>query len=176
MEVNQELINRVVASKATKQSWRNKHDSIEWLEANAVNKSLFSDVFSRSKNCGCIDDFFYLLELKLNKQSITQIMEKEFVLKKGKLIMSFGAEVNENSTDEQMILLLKSNKKHADKFAKLPKNWEEIVDNYSAKKVKEVAGTPSKVKKPRAKKADKVVEEVETENVETEDNEVETND
>ncbi len=182
MNINQELIDRVFQSKVTKKQWRNKHESTEWLEANAVNKALFQDTFSRSTNCGCIDDFFYLLELKLSKQSINQVMDKQFVLKKGKLIMSFGADmVTENSTDDQCIALLKLNKKHASKFAKLPENWEEIVDNYTPKKADKLNDVekPVKEKKTRAKRTVKVVEEPKEDVEETETEEIdntETND
>ena len=134
MEITKQLIDRVLLSKSTMKSWRNKHQSIEWREANAVNKALFADTFSKSYNCGCVEDFFYLLELKVKKQEITKIMDKKFILKKGKVIMSHGCDiVTEHSTDARCIALLRTNKKHASKFESLPENWEEIVDKKESK-------------------------------------------
>ena len=153
MQVTQEVIDRVLMSQATLRSWRNKHNSTEWLEANAVNRALFSDTFSKAHNCGCVEDFFILLNLKLKKQSISEIMDRKFVLKKGKVVMSHGCDiVTENSSDDQCIALLRVNKKHASKFERLPENWEEIVDE----KIE------VKPKKTRAKRTKKEVVETET--------------
>ena len=153
MQITQEVIDRVVMSQATLRSWRNKHNSNEWLEANAVNRALFGDTFSKAHNCGCVEDFFILLNLKLKKQSISEIMDRKFVLKKGKVVMSHGCDiVTENSSDDQCIALLRVNKKHASKFERLPENWEEIVDE-------KIEVKPKKTRAKRTKK--EVVEEKE---------------
>ena len=73
-------------------------------------------------------------------------MEKEFILKKGKTIMSFDLGlINEHSTDEQCIELIRRNPSQISKFEKVPENWEEIV--FAEKKV-----IAKKTRKPRAPK------------------------
>jgi uncharacterized protein YifE (UPF0438 family) len=143
-----EEIDRVLSYQKTLKTWRNNHTSTEWIESNSLNRKLFGDSFSKSHNCGCVEDFFILLRLKREKILKFGFMEKKFILKKGKTIMSFDLGlINEHSTDEQYIELIRRNPSQISKFEKFPENWEEIV--FAEKKV-----TAKKTRKPRAKKVE----------------------
>lgn len=141
-----EEIDKVLSYQKTLKMWRNNHTSTEWIESNALNRKLFGDSFSKSHNCGCVEDFFILLRLKREKVLKFGFMEKKFIIKKGKTIMSFDLGlINEHSTDEQCIELIRRNPSQISKFEKVPENWEEIV--FAEKKV-----TAKKTRKPGAKK------------------------
>ena len=82
-------------------------------------------------------------------------MEKQFHVKKGAVIMSFGVDtITEHSTDKQCISALKHNPALIKFFEKVPENWQKIVG--IVEDVKELAEDVKEViqlvKKTRAKR------------------------
>jgi hypothetical protein len=135
-----ELFERVKASQSSLKDWRNVHTSTEWKEASKVNEILNGIPLNRSRNCECIEDLFF----QLNRVNINQIIhmkqEQKFNLPKGTVITLHGCQViTENSTDEQMMNLLKLSPAHIVKFTKYPDNWKELVGG----KAKPKAAAPS---------------------------------
>lgn len=142
MEVTKELIERVLSYEKSINSWRNNFNSIEYIEASAVNKHFFGKHLNQTRNCDCVKDMFNLVKHKLRKQSIIEIMEKQFVIRKSSLIQSshFQKPIDHTSSDEDCIKLLKLNPKLINKFEKYPANWEEVVlGKQTNKPVKEKA-------------------------------------
>jgi len=123
----------VLSFEKSKAKWRNKFDSVERIETSSLHYSLFGEHLSKSKNCGCIDDFFYyLFSLKNNEQSINQKqnqMNTNFSLKKGKIIMLHGFNevvTKDNLTDAKALDILRKYPAHISSFEKFPENWQEL--------------------------------------------------
>ena len=82
-------------------------------------------------------------------------MEKQFHVKKGSVVMSFGADtITEHSTDKQCISALKHNPTLIKFFEKVPENWKKLVGikediKELAEEIKEVIAV---VKRTRAKR------------------------
>lgn len=128
-----ERIDLVLSFEKSKAKWRNKFDSVERIETSSLHHSLFGEHLSKSKNCGCIDDFFsYLNSLKNSEQSINikqKQMESQFELKKGKVIMLHGFNevvTKDNLTDAKALAILKKYPAHISSFQKFPDNWQEL--------------------------------------------------
>lgn len=167
MEILFEKIERVLNYENTLNTWRSNFNSIEFKEASELNKALFGMEFNKSKNCDCVTDFFSLLKYKISKNKIVEIMEKEFFIKKGKVIMNnnFAQAVTSGSSDADCIKLLQLNEKFISSFEKVPSNWkeivfgkakakqvEEIVENKEAEKVSEESTETSPIKKQYKKR------------------------
>ncbi len=147
----EERINRVLSYEKTKSEWRGNHLSDEWQEANKLNIDLFGISLNKAQKCECIEDLFFALKRPNIVNKITEIMEKEFHVKKGSVVMSFGADtITEHSTDKQCISALKNNPMLIKYFEKVPENWQSIVG--LVEDVKEVKEVIAVVKKTRAKR------------------------
>lgn len=151
-------IKKVLEYEGTKEIWRNQYSSTEWQEASKLNDDLYGMPLNRS--CmKCLDDLFLLLHWRVNKTKVQyksqnkESMEekKQFVLKPDQVVMShrFPHPLDKNSSDEDLIKLLRINKKHINKFEKFPGNWEELVDAEDSKKKTPAAPAedPTKFKK-----------------------------
>lgn len=147
MKTIEEKIKTVLKSKATISEWKNNFDSKEYKEASELNKALFGIHLNRIKNCDCVNDLmnyiFHLSDSKINQ--IKKSMESKFKLKKGKLIMLHGIEMQiseANLTDEKALMLLKKFPSHINSFEVYPENWQELILDKKPKKaqvIEEVA-------------------------------------
>lgn len=143
----EDQIKEVLSYEATKEAWRTKHSSKEWQAASRLNNEFHNMPLSRA--CmSCLDDLYFTIHFREKKPSMQQksqnkknMEEKKFILKPGKVITShhFSHPVDQNSSEEDFIKLLRINKKHIDKFSKFPGNWEELVDAKPASKPKAAA-------------------------------------
>jgi len=151
----QEEVNKVLSYEKTKHLWRGNHFSVEWQEANKLNIALFGISLNKASKCECIEDLFFALKRPNITNKITEKMSKEFHVKKGAVIMSFGVDtITEHSTDEQCISALKHNPVLIKFFERVPENWKKIVGikediKELADEIKEVVQA---VKKTRAKR------------------------
>jgi hypothetical protein len=151
----EEEINKVLSYEKTKSIWRGNHLSIEWQEANKLNITLFGISLNKAQKCECIEDLFFALKRPNITNKITEKMEKQFHVKKGAVIMSFGVDtITEHSTDKQCISALKHNPVLIKFFDKVPENWQKIVGikediKELAEEIKEVIQA---VRKTRAKR------------------------
>ena len=151
----EERINKVLSYEKTKSEWRGNHLSIEWQEANKLNIDLFGISLNKAQKCECIEDLFFALKRPNIINKITEKMEKQFYVKKGSVIMSFGIDtITEHSTDAQCISALKHNPVLIKFFDKVPENWQKIVGIVEdikelAQDIKEVVQV---VKRTRAKR------------------------
>lgn len=126
MDIEQ-LIESVKASEATKNNWRNKHDSEEFRNASKLNKLIFDKPLNHAKKCECIEDLFFYLNRKNVKSQIMVKQKKVFVLMPGKIVTSFLHEtISVHSTDEQCIEALKASPGIIKFFKSYPENWREI--------------------------------------------------
>ena len=147
----EERINKVLSYEKTKSEWRGNHLSIEWQKANKLNIDLFGISLNKAQKCECIEDLFFALKRPNIVNKIIEIMEKEFHVKKGSVVMSFGADtITEHSTDKQCISALKHNPTLIKFFEKVPENWQSIVG--LVEDVKEVKEVIAVVKRTRAKR------------------------
>ena len=148
-------INKVLSYEKTKSEWRGNHLSIEWQEANRLNIDLFGISLNKAQKCECIEDLFFALKRPNIINKITEKMEKQFYVKKGSVIMSFGIDtITEHSTDAQCISALKHNPTLIKFFEKVPENWQKLVGikediKEIAEEIKEVIAV---VKRTRAKR------------------------
>ena len=151
----EQRINKILSYEKTKQEWRGNHLSIEWQEANKLNIDLFGISLNKAQKCECIEDLFFALKIPNIVNKITEKMEKQFHVKKGSVVMSFGADtITEHSTDKQCISALKHNPTLIKFFEKVPENWKKIVGIVEdvkelAEEIKEVIAV---VKRTRAKR------------------------
>lgn len=148
-------INRVLSYECTKHLWRGNHLSDEWNEANELNIDLFGISLNRSVKCECIEDLFVALKRPNIINKIKEKMEKEFHVKKGSVVMSFGADtITEHSTDKQCISALKHNPTLIKFFDKVPENWRKIVGIKEDIKeiIEDVKEVVQVIKKTRAKR------------------------
>lgn len=124
----QELLDSVLKSEKSKQSWRNKFGSVEWANANRLNKILTGIGLNQSKGCECLEDLFFLAKRPNVISKIKIQMSKQFILEKGKLIQSFNhGDISNHSTDEEVINALKQQPKIIKYFKSYPENWEDLV-------------------------------------------------
>lgn len=148
-------IKEVLSYEKTKQEWRGNHLSDEWQEANKLNIELFGISLNKAQKCECIEDLFFALKRPNIINKITEKMEKQFHVKKGSVVMSFGADtITEHSTDKQCISALKHNPTLIKFFEKVPENWKKLVGikediKELAEEIKEVIAV---VKRTRAKR------------------------
>ena len=148
-------INKVLSYEKTKSEWRGNHLSIEWQEANKLNIDLFGISLNKAQKCECIEDLFFALKRPNIINKITEKMEKQFHVKKGSVVMSFGADtITEHSTDAQCISALKHNPTLIKFFEKVPENWKKLVGikediKELTEEIKEVIAV---VKRTRAKR------------------------
>lgn len=121
-----ELIERVKQSEGNKHTWRKDHNSVQWREANKLNKLLTKMPLNRRCN-DCLDDLFFLLKRPSINDKIETEMKRQFQLKKAKLIMQHGCDqLSEHSTDEELISGLKHSPAIIKYFEYYPENWQEI--------------------------------------------------
>lgn len=149
-------IKQVLSYESTKAKWRNDHGSVEFKEASKLASVIMGEPLQRKKNCGCVEDLFYMLKnmtdnnIKLKEKN----MESQFKIKKGVMIMNHKLSdpiTFDNLTDERALELLKINPKSISLFSEFPENWEELLHGKKPKKLKEV----------KAEIEEKVEEEVE---------------
>jgi len=135
MDLNKQ-IKIVLSYKSTKNKWKNNHNSIEWKAADKLAKVVMRQGLNKSKNCGCIDDLFYMLTT-LSQDSINQKqkrMSSRFTLKGMLQSHKFGIFTNDNITDEKAIEILKDNSKNISHFSAYPSDWEKLIGKKEAKK------------------------------------------
>jgi hypothetical protein len=151
----EEEINKVLSYEKTKSIWRGNHLSTEWIEANKLNITLFGISLNKAQKCECIEDLFFALKRPNITNKIIEKMEKQFHVKKGAVIMSFGVDtITEHSTDKQCISALKHNPVLIKFFDKVPENWKKIVGIVEDVKelAEELKDVIAVVKKTRAKR------------------------
>jgi hypothetical protein len=124
-------IKLVKSFKANVNEWKNNFDSVEYKEASKVNQKLFGIPLNKRKNCDCVNDLLsYVSRMDNEKIKLKQEqMESKFKLKKGKLIMLHGLDIEiseSNLTDAKAISLLKKYPGHITTFESFPDNWEEL--------------------------------------------------
>jgi hypothetical protein len=137
----EKLIDRVKGYESTKSFWRSKHDSIEFIEASKLNKILTGIPLNKALKCECVEDLFFMLKLDNTKQKAMEKVNKQFHVKKGKVIMSYGTDqISEHSTDEKIIEALRDNPALIKFLESYPENWKEIIQKgiKVAKKVRKV--------------------------------------
>ena len=148
-------IKEVLSYECTKHLWRGNHLSDEWQKANKLNIDLFGISLNKAQKCECIEDLFFALKRPNIVNKIIEKMEKQFHVKKGSVVMSFGADtITEHSTDKQCISALKHNPTLIKFFEKVPENWQKLVGIVEdvkelAEEIKEVIAV---VKRTRAKR------------------------
>jgi hypothetical protein len=148
-------IKEVLSYENTKSEWRGNHLSDEWQKANKLNIDLFGISLNKAQKCECIEDLFFALKRPNIVNKIKEKMEKQFHVKKGSVVMSFGADtITEHSTDKQCISALKHNPTLIKFFEKVPENWKKLVGIVEdvkelAEEIKEVIAV---VKRTRAKR------------------------
>ena len=124
-------IELVLSFEKTKQKWRAKFDSKEFILANEVSIVIMKDPLQRKKKCGCIEDLFIMLKsLTKNKIKLkTNQMESKFKLKAGILIQVHGVDhlSEHNVTDKSAKALLKKYPSHIVSFESYPSDWEALV-------------------------------------------------
>lgn len=122
-----EILDKVIASEATKERWRHSFNSEEFKNASRVNMELFGIPLNRSKKCQCIEDLFFSLK---NPKIIKRLMSKQnqkFKIKDDKHISLHIGVFTAKSSDEQIIKLLKKHPEHVVNLERCPDNWREIV-------------------------------------------------
>ena len=130
-----ELLEKVLASESKKATWRNDYNSIEWQNANKLNKHFFGINLNQSKGCQCIEDLFFYAK----RQTTKNIIMNQFKLKKGCVITSFlHATITEHSTDAEFIVALKVSPATIKFFTDYPENWQEVVSGKKTRKKKVV--------------------------------------
>ena len=148
-------IKEVLSYECTKHIWRGNHLSDEWQEANKLNIDLFGISLNKAQKCECIEDLFFALKRPNIVNKITEKMEKQFHVKKGSVVMSFGADtITEHSTDAQCISALKHNPTLIKFFEKVPENWQKIVGMVEDVKevIEDIKEVIKVVRKTRAKR------------------------
>ena len=151
----EQRIKEVLSYENTKSEWRGNHLSDEWQKANKLNIDLFGISLNKAQKCECIEDLFFALKRPNIVNKIKEKMEKQFHVKKGSVVMSFGADtITEHSTDKQCISALKHNPTLIKFFEKVPENWKKLVGIVEdvkelAEEIKEVIAV---VKRTRAKR------------------------
>ena len=151
----EQRIKEVLSYENTKSEWRGNHLSDEWQKANKLNIDLFGISLNKAQKCECIEDLFFALKRPNIVNKIKEKMEKQFHVKKGSVVMSFGADtITEHSTDKQCISALKHNPTLIKFFEKVPENWQKLVGikediKELAEEIKEVIAV---VKRTRAKR------------------------
>ena len=130
-----ELLEQVLVSEGTKSTWRNDYNSIEWLNANKLNRHFFGMNLNQSKGCQCIEDLF----IYAKHQQTKKIIMNQFKLRKGTVVTSFlHPTITEHSTDAEFIVALKASPATIKFFTEYPENWQEIVSGKKTRKKKEV--------------------------------------
>jgi hypothetical protein len=130
-----ELLEQVLASESKKATWRNDYNSIEWQNANKLNKHFFGINLNQSKGCQCIEDLFIYAKRQITKN----IIMNQFKLKKGCVVTSFlHPTITEHSTDAEFIVALKASPATIKFFTEFPENWEEVVSGKKTRKKKVV--------------------------------------
>lgn len=143
-----ELYNRVLSYESTVKSWRNNYNSTEWREASQLNKLLNNIPLNRSPRCECIEDLFFQLKRKNINQQIVNMENQNFKMQDVVIMLHGCTPVGKNSTDEQIIAMLKVSPAHIKFVKEKPSNWREICGLKEDSK-----GTKAK---PKAKEAAKV--------------------
>ena len=122
-------INLLLSYEKTKNKWRNIHDSVQWILANDIAFIVMGEGLNRSRNCGCLNDLFYMLK-NISKSKIKlkeKQMENEFELKSGILLFLNGTHYsNANITDEKSIDILSKFPVKINAFVRYPKNWKDL--------------------------------------------------
>ena len=122
----EQLFNRVKASESSKSIWRSDHDSIQFKAASKVNKILNGIPLNKAPRCECLEDLFFQLKRMNVKQKINIMESKQFYLK-DVMIMSHNCKaVTKDSSDADLIAVLKVSESHIKHFEKYPENWREI--------------------------------------------------
>ena len=100
----EQLIKRVLSYEPTKNNWRTKYNSVEFQEASKLNHLLFGVDLNRSAKCECVEDLFFMLKKPQSTIKIKDEMERQYFLKKGKVLTSFKFPnaITSNSSDEEL--------------------------------------------------------------------------
>jgi len=125
-------IELLLSFEVNKKTWRNVHDSEEWILANEVAFVVMSQELNRSKNCGCLEDLFIMLK-NISKSKIElkeKQMENKFKLKGNVLLFVNGTHYsNANITDEKSIEILKKFPTKIKDFETYPSDWKELTES-----------------------------------------------
>lgn len=136
------LIKSVLESEKTKREWRNNYNSVEWKNANKLNKELFGIALNQSIGCQCLEDLFFYIKRPNFVKNKTMEKNKLFRIKEGRIMTVHGfPPMSNNTPDEVFIKVLKSNPAHINSFVSYPPNWKDIV-NGKAGKTKAVKAEP----------------------------------
>jgi len=160
----EKAIDELLSYEATKQDWRNIHNSKEFKLATKVGNAVGSPL-NRSLNCGCIEDLFIVCKLlkrdKLKIEFKQKVMESKYELYPNK-VLSFpkmGIHLtNANLTDEIAKDYLSTYPAAKVHFKRLP----EVVEKKKAEKkeVFEVVENTEKVTKETLRElADRLADE-----------------
>jgi len=160
----EKAIDELLSYEATKQDWRNIHNSKEFKLATKVGNAVGSPL-NRSLNCGCIEDLFIVCKLlkrdKLKIEFKQKVMESKYELYPNK-VLSFpkmGIHLtNANLTDEIAKDYLSTYPAAKVHFKRLP----EVVEKKKAEKkeVVEVVENTEKVTKETLRElADRLADE-----------------
>jgi hypothetical protein len=127
----EQKINLLLSYEGSKKNWKNIHDSEQWILANEVASIVMGEGLNRTRNCGCLNDLFYMIKnISKSKIKLKQLqMENEFELKPGILLFINGTHYsNANITDSVSLEILKNFPVKINAFVKYPKNWKELCE------------------------------------------------
>jgi hypothetical protein len=134
MDLKEQII-LLQSYESSKKVWRNIHTSSEWILADKVASLVMSQGLNKSKNCGCLDDLFYMLKtISKSKIELKQLqMENKFKLKPGILLFLDGTHYsNANITDKKSIEILKRFPVKIKDFETYPEDWEKLAVSEAA--------------------------------------------
>jgi len=160
----EKAINELLSYEATKEIWRNIHNSKEFKLATKIGNAVGSPL-NRSLNCGCIEDLFIVCKLlkrdKLKIELKQKVMESKYELFPNK-VLSFpklGIHLtNANLTDEIAKDYLSTYPAAVVHFKRVP----EVVDKKKVEKkevVEVVVSTEKVVKETLRELADRLADE-----------------
>lgn len=157
----EKAIDELLSYEATKEIWRNIHNSKEFKLATKIGKAVGSPL-NKSLNCGCVEDLFIVCKLlkrdKLKIEFKQKVMESKYELYPNK-VLSFpklGIHLtNANLTDEIAKDYLSTYPAAKVHFKRLP----EVVEKKKAEK-KEVVDVVVDVAKPTEKSSKETLREL----------------
>jgi len=127
----EQKIKLLLSFEGNKKTWRNIHNSNEWILANEIASIVMMQGLNKSKNCGCLEDLFIMLKT-ISKSKIElkeKQMENTFKLKENILIFLDGTHYsNANITDKKSIEILKRFPSKINDFENYPSDWETLTE------------------------------------------------
>jgi hypothetical protein len=129
----QSQIEKVKGFERTKNVWRTKYSSTEFVQASRLNQALFGIPLNHAAKCQCIEDLFYYINNSTNEKihQIQNKMNQKFKFKKDTVIMLHGMNetlTEHNLTDEKAVELLSKYPSHIGSFEEFPKDWKALAE------------------------------------------------